>query len=256
MGLLKTTYANKLKVLVYESRDEMGAAAGKDAAEYLRELLAKKEEVNVIFAAAPSQNETLDALVASEDIDWSRVNAFHMDEYLGLSPEAPQGFGNFLTEHLFSRVPFKNVYRINPAAKSAEEECARYTELLKANPVDMVCLGIGENAHLAFNDPGRAKFDDEAWVKVVELDETCRMQQVHDGCFASIDEGPTHALTLTIPTLMRAEHLVCTVPALSKQEAVALTVNGEITEDVPATIMKKHKNAIMYCDADSAAKIL
>ena len=128
------------------------------------------------------------------------VNAFHMDEYVGLPADAPQGFGNFLGEHLFSRVPFGNVHRLNSAADAAAE-CARYSELLDTYPTDIECLDIGENAHLAFNDPGEAKFDDPQIVKVVILDNVCRQQQVNDGCFASIDEVQTHALSLTIPTL-------------------------------------------------------
>ncbi len=255
MKPMKQLCADRLRVNVYAARDEMGAAAGKAAAVRIRQLLEEKEQVNVIFAAAPSQNETLDALVAAEGIDWSRVNAFHMDEYVGLSADAPQGFGNFLTAHLFGRLPFGNVYRLNPAAEDPQSECKRYAELLTKFPVDLVCLGIGENGHLAFNDPGEAKFDDPEIVKVVKLDEVCRQQQVNDGCFATLSDVPTHALTLTIPTLMRAGHLVCTVPAPTKCEAVTLTVKGEVTEMVPATAMRAHGDAVMFCDADSGAKL-
>lgn len=254
MSIIKQLVADNLKVEVHNTRASMGEAAGNAAAELIRTLLKEKEEVNVIFAAAPSQNETLDTLVAAKDIDWSRVNAFHMDEYVGLPADAPQGFGNFLNEHLFSRVPFGNVYRLNPAADAAAE-CARYSELLKMYPTDIVCLGIGENAHLAFNDPGEAKFDDPQIVKVVTLDNVCRQQQVNDGCFTCIDEVPTHALSLTIPTLMRAPHLVCTVPAATKREAVTKTVFGPITEMVPATAMRRHPDVVMYCDADSGADL-
>lgn len=255
MKPLKQCCADRLRVNVYATRAEMGAAAGNAAAVRIRQLLDEKEQVNIIFAAAPSQNETLDALAAAEDIDWSRVNAFHMDEYVGLSADAPQGFGNFLTEHLFRRLPFGRVCRLDPSAADPQAECRRYAALLQEYPTDLVCLGIGENGHLAFNDPGEAKFDDREVVKVVKLDEVCRQQQVNDGCFASIDEVPTHALTLTIPTLMRAGHLVCTVPAPTKCNAVTLTVQGEITEMVPATAMRLHGDAVMFCDADSGARL-
>ncbi len=255
MKPIKQLNAERLRVNVYETRAEMGAAAGQAAAVRIRQLLEEKPVVNIIFAAAPSQNETLDTLVAAEGIDWSRVNAFHMDEYVGLSADAPQGFGNFLTEHLFGRLPFGQVFRLNPAAEEPQAECRRYSALLQQYPVDLVCLGIGENGHLAFNDPGEAKFDDPEVVKVVKLDEVCRQQQVNDGCFANIDAVPTHALTLTIPTLMRAGHLVCTVPAATKCEAVALTVQGPVTEMVPATAMRSHGDAVMFCDADSGAKL-
>ncbi len=256
MSLCKRTTADNLKVDIYETRADMGKAAGLAAADHLRRLLSEKDEVNVIFAAAPSQNEMIAALIAEDGIAWDRVNAFHMDEYIGLSADAPQGFGNFLDNCLFSRVPFKAVYRIDCTAKDAAAECERYTALLKQYPSDLVCLGIGENGHIAFNDPGFAKFDDPETVKVVALDEVCRMQQVHDGCFASIDDVPTHALTLTVPTLANAPHLVCTVPAPTKRAAVKATVLGPITEDVPATVMRLHSDCVMFCDADSGADLI
>ena len=254
MSLIKECSADNLQVKVYETRLEMGKAAGKMAAEKIRALLEKKDEVNIIFAAAPSQNEVLDALVEEPDIDWGRINAFHMDEYLGLSSDAPQCFSNFLKEHMFERVPFKQVFLLTPSG-DGEKECDRYTELLKKYPVDLVCLGIGENGHIAFNDPGVAEFDDPCLVKMAKLDQVCRMQQVHDGCFASLKEVPTHALTLTIPALTRADHLICVVPAASKRQAVTATVYGPVTEEVPATIMRRHKDAVLFCDGESGADI-
>lgn len=248
--------AGKLAVKIFKTRAEMGAAAGGDAAAKIKELIAKKGEVNMIFAAAPSQNETLATLVAAEGIDWSKVNAFHMDEYIGLSPDAPQGFGNFLKDRIFSKLPFKSVNYIYAENETAEETCARYTKLIKENPIDIVCLGIGENGHIAFNDPWVADFNDSEVIKKVELDEVCRQQQVNDGCFAKLDDVPKFALTLTVPTLYNADYLFCTVPAPTKAEAVYKTVNNEINEDLPATIMRNHDNAVMYCDSDSGAKLL
>lgn len=253
---MKTIVSDRLRVEIYDSRDEMGAHAGKRAADILRKLLCEQEEVNVIFAAAPSQNETLEALKGEPNIDWERVNAFHMDEYVGLPADAPQGFGNFLRERIFSHLPFKSVNYIDCEAVDTDVECARYTALLQQHPVDLVLLGIGENGHIAFNDPHVADFDDPHTVKCVDLDDVCRNQQVNDGCFQSIDEVPKCALTLTVPTLLAARHMVCTVPAKTKAWAVGRTVNGEIGTACPATAMRLHPDAVMFCDADSGRELL
>lgn len=252
---MKTMTRDALWVEIYDTRAEMGAAAGSLAARRIREALTQKEEVNVIFAAAPSQNEMLAALAAAPDIDWCRVNAFHMDEYIGLSKEAPQCFGNFLKEHIFGKLPFKSVNYIDCEATDMEAECARYSALLRQYPVDIVLLGIGENGHIAFNDPPVADFQDPKLVKVVQLDPICRQQQVNDGCFAALELVPKFALTLTVPALMRASHLVCTVPAATKAWAVERTVNGEIGEHCPATAMRLHKSAVLFCDRDSGGDL-
>ena len=241
-----------LRVRVYGSRAEMGQAAGRDIGGEMRRLLSEKEEISMIFAAAPSQNETLSALVREEGIDWSRVSAFHMDEYTGLPAGAPQSFGTYLREHIFSLVPLKAVYYIDASART-EEEIARYSALLREHPVDITVLGIGENGHIAFNDPGVADFSDPVLLKKVPLDDVCRMQQVHDGCFPSIADVPEYALTLTIPALTAAGAMFCSVPAATKAEAVLRTVTEEISEACPATVMRRHPNAILYCDPDSGA---
>lgn len=253
-GMIKQISAEKLDVRVYASRKEMGDAAGRDIACAMRKLLAERDEIHMIFAAAPSQNETLAALVREPDIDWTRVNAYHMDEYVGLDGDSPQSFSTYLREHIFGLVPFRSVNCINGAA-DAEEECARYGRLLTENPVDIVCLGIGENGHIAFNDPWVADFDDLVKVKAVPLDEVCRNQQVHDGCFPNLDDVPKCALTLTIPALTCAEYMFCSVPAATKRDAVHRTVNEDITVDCPATIMRKHPHAVLYCDSDSGADL-
>ena len=253
---MKEFSKDKLLVKIMDNRTEMGKVAAEDIHSCIIDLLSKKDEINMIFAAAPSQNETLAALIQAAGIDWSRVNAFHMDEYIGLAPDAPQGFGNFLKNAIFSKLPFKSVNYIYAEGESAEETCARYTKLIKENPIDIVCLGIGENGHIAFNDPWVADFNDKEVIKRVELDEVCRQQQVNDGCFAKIDDVPKYALTLTVPTLFNADFLFCTVPAPTKADAVYKTVNNEINENLPATIMRNHDNAVMYCDKDSGAKLL
>ena len=244
-----------LKVKIADSRAEMGRIAAADIRNKMLELLSEREYINVIFAAAPSQNETLASLLEYDDIDWSKVNAFHMDEYVGLPKEAPQRFGNYLSEHIFSHKNFRSINFIDPS-NTAEAECARYTELLTKYPVDIVILGIGENGHIAFNDPPVADFNDKLMIKVVLLDEICRNQQVNDGCFKSIDDVPTHALTLTVPTLFSASSLFCSVPAKTKAWAVKETLTSDkIDEHCPATIMRKHNDATLYCDPDSAALI-
>lgn len=249
---MKTMQVDKLRVEIYENRTLMGEAAARDIKAKIAELLSKKAEINMIFAAAPSQNDVLKALVEDTSIEWNRVNAYHMDEYIGLDKDAPQGFGNFLKAHIFGLVPFKSVNYIDITATDPEAEAARYGALLDANPTDIVVMGIGENGHIAFNDPPVANFKDEKTVKPVKLDEICRQQQVNDGCFASIDKVPTHAMTLTVPTLVRAPYLFCIVPAPTKANAVYETLNGSIDEHCPASILRLQENAVLYLDNESS----
>ena len=250
---MKSYKVDKLTVNIYPTRKMMGEAAAKDIKERIVALLLEKSEINMIFAAAPSQNEVLDALVADGDIAWERINAYHMDEYIGLPATAPQGFGNFLKEHLFGRVPFKSVSYIDITASDPEKESERYGALLRQNPTDIVVMGIGENGHIAFNDPPVADFNDSRTAKPVKLDETCRRQQVNDGCFAKIEDVPTHAITLTVPTLASVPHLFCIVPAKTKAWAVRETLTGRVDEHCPASVLRTREGAMLYLDADSAA---
>lgn len=256
MALLKTVQRDSLTFLIYDTRAEGGKKAASDGAETIRRLLGEKDWVNIVFAAAPSQNDTLASLIAEPGIDWSRVRAFHMDEYVGFGRERPQSFGYYLREHIFGCVPFGEVHYLNGAAEDPDAECTRYAALLTEYPTDIVFLGIGENAHIAFNDPWIADFNDPQLVKLVPLDEVCRQQQVHDGCFPSLDDVPTHAFTLTVPALVGAKHLFCTVPCATKAEAVFRTATEAVNADTPATAMRRHPHAVMYCDADSGAKLL
>ena len=249
---MKTMQVDKLRVEIYENRTLMGEAAARDIKAKIAELLSEKAEINMIFAAAPSQNDVLKALVEDKSIEWNRVNAYHMDEYIGLDKDAPQGFGNFLKAHIFGLVPFKSVNYIDITATDPEAEAARYGALLDANPTDIVVMGIGENGHIAFNDPPVADFKDGKTVKPVKLDEVCRQQQVNDGCFASIDKVPTHAMTLTVPTLVKAPYLFCIVPAPTKANAVYETLNGSIDEHCPASVLRTHSNAKLYLDNESS----
>ncbi len=249
---MKSYKVDKLNVEIYENRTLMGEAAARDIKAKIAELLSEKAEINMIFAAAPSQNDVLKALVEDKSIEWNRVNAYHMDEYIGLDKDAPQGFGNFLKAHIFGLVPFKSVNYIDITATDPEAEAERYGAILDANPTDIVVMGIGENGHIAFNDPPVADFKDEKTVKPVKLDEVCRQQQVNDGCFASIDKVPTHAMTLTVPTLVRAPYLFCIVPAPTKAKAVYETLNGSIDEHCPASILRLQDNAVLYLDNESS----
>ena len=233
----------------------MGESAAKEIGDKLKGFLQSKTEVNVIFAAAPSQNEVLQGLSERKDVDWGRINAFHMDEYIGLEASAPQGFGNFLKFRLFDKLPFKSVNYLNGNAPDKELECKRYSALLKHHPADLVCMGIGENGHIAFNDPPVADFHDKKLVKIVLLDEACRRQQVNDGCFKSIGEVPTRALTLTIPALLQPESIFCIVPGPTKSEAVYNTINQQIAEQYPSTILRDHPNTILFLDKESASKL-
>ena len=250
---MKNFKKDLLKVNIYDTRDEMGRAAAEDIKECILSLLKTKETINMIFAAAPSQNEVLYALATDKEIPWNRVNAFHMDEYIGLSADAPQGFGNFLKAHIFGLADFGSVSYIDITASDAEAECDRYADLLKKYPTDIVVMGIGENGHIAFNDPPVADFNDKKAVKPVELDEICRNQQVNDGCFAKLDDVPKTAITLTVPTLFAGEYLFCIVPAKTKANAVRATLCDDINEKCPATILRRHKNSVLYLDRDSSS---
>ena len=243
---------DELTVKIFPDREAAGKTAAADIAARLTALLQKKETVNAIFAAAPSQNETLAALIARWDVAWERINAFHMDEYVGADRDAPYGFGRYLNEHLFGRVPFRSVQYINGAATDPAAEAARYAALLADNPPDVVVLGIGENGHIAFNDPP-ADFADPAAVKIVRLDEACRRQQVHDGCFARLSDVPECALTLTVPALTAARHMFCVVPGPTKARAVRDTLCGPIDGRCPASVLRTKRGAALYLDGDSAA---
>lgn len=250
MSIIKSINAGKALVQVYDSRKNMAYCAAKDISNRIKELLNEKSEINMIFAAAPSQSDTLANLILYSDIEWERINAFHMDEYIGLSKDAPQAFGNFLKKDIFDKVNFKTVNLIDGGATDIEAECERYSKLIDVD-IDIVCLGIGENGHIAFNDPDVADFNDKKIIKKVSLDEICRNQQVNDGCFEKLSDVPKYALTLTVPTIFKGKHLFCMVPAKTKAEAVKNTVMMDITEKCPATIMRKHDSAIIYCDNDS-----
>lgn len=250
-----TFTADKLNIIVAENRKLAARHAALSVNRIISKLLTEKKEIRMVFAAAPSQSEFLDELIHSSGIEWNRITAFHTDEYIGLKKDAPQLFGNYLHEHLFSKVNFKSVYKINPETENYEDECSRYSGLINEGPIDIICMGIGDNGHIAFNDPPTADFNDTAIIRVVELDERCRMQQVNDGCFESIDQVPAKAITLTVPALMSAEYLSIVIPGSSKSEAVMNSLKGPVNEACPASILRTHLNARMFLDFDSASML-
>lgn len=245
---------DKLDILVFDNRQSLGEAAATMVSDKIRDLLSQKKDIHIIFAAAPSQNEFLQALVNDNTIAWQKINAFHMDEYLGLPDGSPALFGSYLKSRIFAQVPFRSVHYINTGAGDIQKECERYTELLTANPPDIVCMGIGENTHIAFNDPHKADFNDPKSIKVVSLDLICRQQQVNDGCFNTLKDVPVYALTLTISALMKAPFIYCMVPGKTKAEAIWHTLSEPVTEDYPSTILKTHASATLFLDKDSYSK--
>ena len=246
--LLKSFQKDKLTMRAYVNRTEMGKAAAADIAACMEKLLAEKETLNMVFAAAPSQNDVLECLMAMP-LPWNRVNAFHMDEYEGLSKDHPQSFGHYLDEHVFKKVPFKNVYYVADYQEA-------YEELMEQNPIDIVCLGIGENGHIAFNDPGVADFNDPKRIKKAKLDDVCRMQQVHDGCFPTLNDVPKQAMTLTMSCIMSIPHAICVVPTDRKANAIRGALEGPVTTECPASILRRTDNVRMYIDKACAGDLI
>lgn len=223
----------------------MGQAAAASVACRLREAAAGGR-ARVIFASAPSQRELLAALAVA-DVPWERVEAFHMDEYAGLDPGSGASFSSFLQWSLFSRVSAR-AFHVIDGSKPSEDEAARYAALLSEAPIDVVCSGVGENGHLAFNEPGAADFDDAVLVKAVELEEPSRRQQVHDGTFPTLESVPRAALTLTVPALTSAAHIACVVPGRLKRDAVHRLLRGTVEPACPASVLRDHRDAVLYLD--------
>lgn len=251
------TTAGRLAVEIHQDRPRLGAAAARAAAAYLHDVIAERGEARVIFACAPSQDEFLAQLIevsrqGHTAVDWSRVTAFHMDDYVGLAGTHPQSFRNYLQQHLLQHVKIGRFHPLPAEEPDTAAVCARYTELLSAKPIDLICLGIGENGHIAFNDPPVADFEDPQLVKVVELDAACRTQQVNDGCFPNFDAVPKHAFTLTVTNFRRARRLSIHVPGPRKAAAVKATIEGPVTTECPASILRLHPSATLYIDVAAA----
>lgn len=248
--LIRRLQCEQLEVAVYETRADAGAASAARFADRVNRVLREHGQASVVFASAPSQNE-ITAALRNVDIDWPRVTAFHLDEYVGLPADHPASFRRYIREHLLDHVPVGAFHGLRGEAPDPEAEAARYAALLAEARPSVVVLGIGENGHLAFIDPP-ADFREPRDVKVVDLDPVCRMQQVHDGCFASIDLVPTRALSLTVPFFMRTPHVVITVPGPTKRAAMRAAIQGPVTEQCPASILRRHPDAALACDQEAA----
>ena len=244
-----------LPVSIYRTNEELGAAAAHEAAKIIRHAVEQNGHANIIIATGNSQLTFLAALRHELNIPWPQVNVFHMDEYVGLEPTHPASFPRFLRRHLLDYVIPQAFYPVPGHAPDIEAACREYEALLRENPADLCALGYGENGHLAFNDPPFADFDDPVWVKVVKLAEASRRQQVGEGHFQSLDEVPTHAMTLTIPALLAAKRVLAIVPEARKAEAVYRALRGPISEDCPGSILRQTPHAHLFLDVDSADRV-
>jgi len=245
-----------LEVRVYGDPGALAAGAAVEAASVLRQAVEARGWARVIFACAASQIRFLEALSGRGEVDWSRVEVFHMDEYLGLTADHPASFRRFLRERLVEKVRPGRVQELRGDAPEPLKEVRRYEALLKEAPVDLCCLGIGENGHLAFNDPGVADFEDPDLVKLVALEESSRRQQVGEGWFPHVEAVPRYAYTLTIPALCSARRLLAVVPERRKAEAVARALTGPIHPACPASILRRHGGATLFLDLESAALVV
>jgi glucosamine-6-phosphate deaminase len=252
---IKTAQYDRLPVAIYRSNEEMGQAAALDARDIIQRAIAEKGVANIIIATGNSQLTFLHTLRDLEGIDWSKVNVFHMDEYLGIDPNHRASFPLFLRQHIIDMVHPQSFHPIPNQPENVDQACRDYEALLREYPADMVALGWGENGHLAFNDPPDADFDDPVWVKVVKMAQASRNQQVGEGHFDSLDEVPTHAITLTIPALLAAKAVLCIVPEARKAEAVRACLNQPVSEDRPGSILRQVDHARLYLDQDSASKL-
>jgi glucosamine-6-phosphate deaminase len=251
---LKSFKVDAMNVSVFSDRFEMGKASGKLIAERINTILKQKNEARIIFASAPSQEETLKYLRYDDSIDWSKVSVFNMDEYVGLNKDNPASFGFFLSDRLFNHVRPGEINLIDGTYDPALE-CERFSRALAAKPIYNVLLGLGANGHIAFNEPLTADFNDSKIVKLIELDEISRQQQVDEHCFSKIDQVPQKAITITIPAIMSASYLYCMTPGANKRAAVKMVLEGSITNAVPGSIMRRHPNCKMFLDIQSYGKI-
>ena len=253
---MKNFKAESLDVRVFDSSAEAGKDAAELVASRLKTAISLKGKANLILATGASQFDFLQSFKADKSVDWSRITVFHLDEYKGMSDQHPASFRKYLRERILDEVRPAAVHLLEGDAREIEAETKRYEDLLQTHPVDVACIGIGENGHIAFNDPPVADFDDPHLVKVVELDEACRRQQLGEGWFSTLDDVPKQALSLTIPAIMSCRTISCVVPDARKAQAVYTTINGPITTACPATILRRHGDAVLFLDAHSAKDLI
>jgi glucosamine-6-phosphate deaminase len=242
-----------MQILIKNSAKEAGEAAAAEGTKILKEVLARKGSATIILATGASQFDMLAKLTAAKDIDWSEVTMFHLDEYIHLSETHPASFRKYLKERFISKVSaLKEVNLINGDQKDPEKECTRLNKLIGRHKVDVAFVGIGENGHLAFNDPP-ADFNTDMPYLVVDLDLQCRKQQLGEGWFPTIDDVPRQAISMSIRQIMKSERIICTVPDKRKAQAVKDCMEGKITNMQPASILQEHKACSVYLDRDSAS---
>jgi glucosamine-6-phosphate deaminase len=244
-----------LKVHIHDSPIAAGEAAAKAAAETLRQLNQNGNRIGVIFATGASQLETLRALTAISGLPWEKVHGFHMDEYMGIDEGHPASFRRYLRENLTERVPMEEFFEIDGSSPDPKRIQREYVQQLQATDPQLCLLGIGENGHIAFNDPAEADFDDPDAMKVVTLDAECRQQQVAEGWFPRFEDVPLRALTLTIPTILNVRKLIVSIPGRRKAQSVRRTLVEPISTACPATILRSHPDATLYLDQESAAEL-
>lgn len=250
----KSFQIENLSIEIYGQSKEMGAAAADYVTRKLNDAIVKKGGANLILATGASQFSFLEALQTKE-IDWGKITVFHLDEYKGISESHPASFRKYLKERILNKVAPKKIYFLNGDAANLQLEIKNYEEALQAHPIDIACIGIGENGHIAFNDPAVADFQDPKLVKVVELDEACRNQQLGEGWFPSFDDVPKEAVTLTITAIMNCEAISCVVPAERKAQAVYNSLYGDISTSCPASILRTHPETVLFLDKASASMI-
>jgi glucosamine-6-phosphate deaminase len=249
----KSFYVDHLLVEVYASEMEMSESVAKITHQYLQNLLDKQDTVAILLATGNSQIRFLEALIALEGIDWSRIILFHLDEYLGITSDHPASFRRYLRERVEEKVCPQQFYYIAGDTLQPIAECDRYTRLLENQPIDLCFLGIGENGHLAFNDPAVADFQDPAKVKLVKLDHVNRQQQVNTAYFANLADVPQYAFTVTIPMICHAKKIICLAPATRKAQVVKTLLTGNITTNCPASILRQQPHATLFLDVNSAS---
>jgi len=240
-----------MRVKIFETKQEMSKAAAKEAARILTSTIKKKGEAVFIVATGVSQFEFLKNLTSMPSIDWSKTIMFHLDEYIGISETHPASFRKYLKEKLIDKVNPGSVYLIKGDSEDPELECERIGKIIGQKEVDVAFVGIGENGHLAFNDPP-ANFDTERPYLVVELDESCKRQQLSEGWFKGADEVPLRAISMSVKQIMKSKNIICTVPGSRKAQAVKECIKGDISPYRPASILRKHRNAFLFLDKDSA----
>jgi glucosamine-6-phosphate deaminase len=254
-GLVRAFTADALAVRVYEQQADLALDAAKQAQACLLDVINRNGSAAVILATGNSQLQFLDVLVKLGGVDWSRVTLFHMDEYLGISDQHGASFRRYMRERVEARVKPRAFHYLAGDALLPLSECERYSRLLAAQPIDLCCLGIGENGHIAFNDPPVADFSDPHKVKLVKLDEACRLQQVGEGHFPNLDAVPQYAFTLTIPMLCSARKMLCIVPERRKAQAVHDSLKGPIGTACPGSFLRRQSHCTLFLDAESASLI-